>query len=251
MTSWPALKAELDRWRAEGRTATFWWRDDDATTGTAALDALLRAREHAGVPLALAVIPAGADPSLGLAVRDPGIDVLQHGFLHRNHAPRGAGKAELGGDRPRSEMLAELKDGWRRLRDMCPALPVLVPPWNRIDPGLAAALPGAGLTGLSTIWPRQPAPPGLTIANTHIDIMSWTARRFAGEDAALAAALGHLSGRREGTVDAAEPTGLLTHHLAHDGPAWAFIRRFLAETTGHPAVRWRAARDIFGFGSTR
>ena len=28
---WPDLTAELDRWGEAGRTATLWWRDDDAT----------------------------------------------------------------------------------------------------------------------------------------------------------------------------------------------------------------------------
>jgi hypothetical protein len=176
---------------------------------------------------------------------DADIDVLQHGLLHRNHASRGEPKAEFGPHRPRPEMLAELADGRNRLACLCPALPVLVPPWNHIDMGLASALPAIGMTGLSTIWPRPPAPLGLTVVNTHIDIMSWITRRFAGEEATLAAAVGHLSGRRAGTADPDEPTGLLTHHLAHDPPAWAFIRRFGAETASHPAVRWLSARTLF------
>ena len=246
MTSWRALNAELDRWRAEGRTATLWWRDDDAATATAALDELLAVRRAANVPLALAVIPACADRSLAATLHGEAVEVLQHGLLHRNHAPHGSEKAEFGPHRPVAAMAAELRDGKERLKNFYPALPALVLPWNRIDPALAALLPGLGIAGLSTIWPRTPAPAGLIVVNVHVDIMSWTTRAFAGEDAVLAATVGHLSGRRSGTVDPDEPTGLLTHHLAHDRAAWAFIRRFLAETAGHPAVRWLSARALFG-----
>lgn len=40
---WDRLAAELDRWDAAGRRATFWWRDDDAVAPTPALDACLKA----------------------------------------------------------------------------------------------------------------------------------------------------------------------------------------------------------------
>jgi len=243
---WRALKAELDLWQAEGRTATLWWRDDDASTATAALDDLLAMRRDADVPLALAVIPAAADQSLRTTLQGEPVAVLQHGLMHRNHAPPEHGKAEFGPHRSRDAMLADLQAGREHLANFCSALPVLVPPWNRIDPNLPAALPSLGITGLSTIHPRQPAPLGLTIVNTHIDIMSWVTRRFGGDDAALAVAIEHLAGRREGTVDRDEPTGILTHHLAHDRHAWEFIRRFLGETTAHPAVRWVSAPQLFG-----
>src|SRR5216684_8019215 len=52
---WLDLERELDAWRAAGRSATLWWRDDDAVRPTPALDRLLAIA--AGVPLALAVIP--------------------------------------------------------------------------------------------------------------------------------------------------------------------------------------------------
>ena len=60
MTSWAAFRAELDHWQEAGRNASFWWRDDDAETPSPALDQLLALRASRGLPLALAVIPAGA-----------------------------------------------------------------------------------------------------------------------------------------------------------------------------------------------
>ena len=56
MNPWTAFSNELDRWQEAGRTAAFWWRDDDAIAPTAALDRL--AATGAGIPKTLAVIPA-------------------------------------------------------------------------------------------------------------------------------------------------------------------------------------------------
>ncbi len=46
--------------------ADFWWRDDDATTRTPALERLLALSTTPRLPLALAVIPAGVDAPTGL-----------------------------------------------------------------------------------------------------------------------------------------------------------------------------------------
>jgi hypothetical protein len=246
MTDWTVLTRELDAWRAAGRTATFWWRDDDATAPSAALDRLLVIQQKYAAPLAVAVIPARAQP--GLAERLTGIagvSVVQHGWAHANHAPVGASKAELGPHRPEALVLGELArgqialdalfDGWLRL---------LVPPHNRIAKTVAKALPAAGYVALSTYGPRRAAKPGLVEVNTHADIMNWVSRGFAGAGPALDLVIRHLQARRTGTADADEPTGLLTHHLAHDAAAWSFTDAFLAATTGHPATRWVDIRDL-------
>jgi hypothetical protein len=234
---------ELDRWPAG--TATFWWRDDDATAASPALDRLLALSDE---PLALAVIPAGAEPSLAQRVDGRPVDVLQHGFAHANHEPPPAKKAELGRARRFSIILAELADGRHRLQAMfgSRALPVLVPPWNRIDEELAAMLNEHGFRGLSTIRPRRPGAAGPFRANAHVDIVDWrTDRQFIGAEAAIALAVGHLAQRRQGNADAKEPTGLLTHHLVMDDAAYAFTGEFLARSAAHPAVHWRSAREIF------
>ncbi len=124
----------------------------------------------------------------------------------------------------------------------------LVPPYNRIAASLASALPLAGYIGLSTYGPRRPADPALSIVNTHVDIIDWTPRAFLGESAALALIVKHLRARREGRVDADEPTGLLTHHLAHDEGCWNFIDRVLGRLRAHPAVTfslpWQAGAAL-------
>jgi hypothetical protein len=239
LSSWSDLTQELDAWRATGRVATFWWRDDDATAPSLALDRLLSLQQKHTAPLVIAVIPARAEP--GLAQRLTGIDgigIAQHGWAHANHAPVGSAKAELGDHRPAALVLGELARGQLALDRLFGAwLRLLVPPHNRIAPTLAKALPAAGYVGLSTYNPRRAGIADLMQVNTHIDIMNWVTRAFGGETPALELAVRHLRARRAGTVDAAEPTGLLTHHLAHDEGAWAFADRFLGVIADHPAAR--------------
>jgi hypothetical protein len=80
MTHWDDLGAELDAWSAAGRTATLWWRDDDAAEPSAALDRLLGIVEAHGTPLTLAVIPAAAQDSLRRALAGRGgVTPVQHG----------------------------------------------------------------------------------------------------------------------------------------------------------------------------
>jgi hypothetical protein len=47
-----------------------------------------------------------------------------------------------------------------------------------------------------------------------------------------------------GTADPAEPTGFVTHHLALDAPAWAFVAELLRQTR-HPGAAWQNAREVF------
>jgi hypothetical protein len=243
VNAWQYLFDELDRWPAGG--ASLWWRDDDATAPSARLDRLLGLGHQ---PLALAVIPAQAEPTLAERLAGSGVDVLQHGFAHANHEPAGAKKAELGGARPGEVVLEELVRGRDRLRQLFGrlSLPVLVPPWNRIAAGLAVRLPAHGYGGLSTVKPRLRRAAGPFQANVHVDVVDWrSGRRFIGAEAALGLTTAHLAARRRGEADPEEPTGLLTHHLVMDEPAFAFTGELLARSAAHGAVQWLAARDIF------
>ncbi len=254
MTNWNALTNELDRWAGDGPGATLWWRDDDAAPPSPALDRLLTLRAHAGAPLALAVVAATVEERTADRIEaDDGADVLQHGYAHRNHAPAGEPKAEFGPQRPMGVALDELAAGRRRLESMFGQrlLKVLVPPWNRIADDLVGRLGTAGFDGLSAYGPRSRArpAPGLRQVNTHIDIIDWRSTRgFIGEDAALTLAIDHLRARRTGAADRDEPTGLLSHHLAHDEAAWDFVGAFLAATAAHPGARWVSARAAFMAG---
>ena len=257
MTDWRSLDGELDLWTEAGESATFWWRDDDARGPGRALDALIEAAAAHGAPLALAVIPADSDADLKPCLEaHPAISVLQHGYAHQNHAPETEKKQELGRHRPFPTVLGELATGQDRLARIFGARfhAVLVPPWNRIAPALVPLLPEIGYHGLSTHQPRAraAAAPGLTQANTHIDILDWAGTRgFVGEAAALGMAVGHLAARRGGQADPAEPTGLLTHHLIHDRACRAFLDRFLAAIAAHPAAAWRDAAAVFARPESR
>ncbi len=126
-----------------------------------------------------------------------------------------------------SQTLAELASGRASLASgFGPRFrPVLVPPWNRIDPLVVARLPEAGFAGLSTFGPRAAVHPvpGLVQCNTHVDLIAWRRdRAFIGVDAAIDRLVLHLESRRAGVGDPAEPTGILTHHLDLDAPAWRF-----------------------------
>ncbi|MBI3709054.1 MAG: polysaccharide deacetylase family protein [Proteobacteria bacterium] len=250
MTGWDDLARELDAWATAGRVASFWWRDDDATAATPKLDRLLALRRQHGVPLGLAVIPARAEAALAQCLAgEPDVIVLQHGWAHANHAPPGQAKAELGPHRPLSLMLGELARGGLALDRLFAGgwLRALVPPNNRIAPLLAEALPQAGYIGLSTYNERRRAPSGLIQVNAHIDIMDWVVTRaFAGEKACLARAADHLKARREDRADAEEPTGLLTHHLAHDAAAWDFADALLGFLRRHRAARFLSPATLFG-----
>jgi hypothetical protein len=254
MTGWRDLGDELDLWAGAGRRATFWWRDDDAVEDTPALARLLELRARFGVPVAVAAIPARAEATLARALDGvPATSVLQHGYAHLNHASDQQAKSELGRDRPVAAVLADLAAGRARLDAVFGDAwhPILVPPWNRIDAAVVAALPDEGYRGISAMGPRssRDRASGLMRIDVHVDPIDWPVTRgFAGEDAVLAVALAHLRRRRADAADADEPTGLMTHHLAHDDGCWAFIETFLAATSAHPAGRWIDAPTAFGLG---
>jgi len=243
------LDEELARWADAGCVATLWWRDDDATAATPELAPLAALAREYDVPVALAAVPAALDDSLAATLAGlPQCTVVQHGYAHRNHAPAGAKARELGLDRPLASVAAELRLGRGLLDRMFGArfVPVLVPPWNRIDAEVSAALPAQGFVGLSTFGPRaaREAAPGVVRCNTHADPIAWRrGRRFIGAEGAVDAVVAHLARRRERAVDADEPTGLLTHHQIFDAAAWRFVGELLARTRSHPAARWLAVAD--------
>jgi hypothetical protein len=241
---WRPLAAELARWQEAGRVADFWLRDDDAAEPGEALDRLLSLTAAAAVPLTLAVIPARAGTSLAeRAAAEAGVTAAVHGWSHDNHASPGEKKQELGPHRPADAVLAELADA-RIIVDSlfgALALPMLVPPWNRIDEALLPALPALGFTTLSVFGPARPGP--LKCLNAHVDLMGWKAERKGKEHAALIAEIvAQLKQRLE--AGSSEPIGLLSHHLVHDETAWSFLQDLFDTMAEPPACRWLSARDL-------
>jgi hypothetical protein len=247
MSDWDSLARECDAWAESGHRIDLWWRDDDATADTPALRRLIG---MATVPLSLAVIPAGLDPSLPAFLKSQrSVGVLQHGFDHRNRAAAGAKKSEFPGTRPWAEVAGDLARGRERLAAAFGAqfVPALTPPWNRIDESHASRLPELAYRGLTTYLARKPGKiAGVTQVNTHVDVIDWHGSRgFLGPGATLALLVGHLSAKRRGEAYPGEPTGLLTHHLVHDTETWEFLGALLDWCAKRPIINWRSAADLF------
>ncbi|MBY5738243.1 polysaccharide deacetylase family protein [Rhizobium leguminosarum] len=241
---WGPLHRELDRWQAAGRVARLWLRDDDAVEPTPDLETLLALTGESGVPLALAVIPGLTGEALAVRLaEEAGVAVAVHGWSHKNHAEPERKKQELGGERAAEAVLGELGEGFRWLERLHPArfLPVLVPPWNRIDATLIPALPGLGFSALS-VYGRAKQDGPMPLLNTHVDIIDWHGTRGGRSETELVAELvAELDDRFAGSD---EPIGMLTHHLVHDVAAWDFLSALFATTARHPAVRWSPASTL-------
>lgn len=242
---WHPLLTELARWDHAGRTASFWLRDDDAVAPAAALDRLLDITRGPAVPLALAVIPAHTGQALAGRLSDePHASVLVHGWSHDNHAPDGAKKQELGLQRPRDIVLGELTEGLSAISRLhaARALPVLVPPWNRIEPALIADLVPLGFAALSVFG--RPKPASIRMLNANVDIMDWHGTRRCRDHGVL---VGEIVARLEqARMHGADPVGLLTHHLVHDEMAWSFLENLFEITARHRACRWRSVAEMLG-----
>jgi hypothetical protein len=246
MTLWQPLHDELAQWSAAGRTVSLWLRDDDAIEPTPALDRLAGlARDHK-VPVALAIIPARTGPALARRLAAENIiHPVVHGWSHANHAPPTEKKQELGLHRPRAAVLDELARGLARLRDFYGdrLTPMLVPPWNRIDPALLDDLPQLGFTGLSAFGYKPTARPGLAVVNTHIDIVDSRAGNRCRDHATLVAGLvQELQEAR--AADDRRPVGVLSHHLVSDEDAFRFLADLFAVTAQSGAVNWKAPTDL-------
>ncbi|MGI9507301.1 MAG: polysaccharide deacetylase family protein [Geminicoccaceae bacterium] len=246
MSDWKQLDHALDAAAGRGETIRFWWRDDDAGKAEPALVRLLELAEGLSLPLALAVVPAWleADVQGQIAARAECM-VLQHGYAHVNHARKGKKSIELGG-RAVDRIGAELRKGFAILEDAFGAafMPVLVPPWNRIDEALATTLRSFGYSGLSVFGKRADVEiaPGVSLVNTHVDPVDWRGTRgYLGDEVVL--------GRLIEQLDYDEPIGILSHHLAMDEACWAFLERLLSTLTRHPATRIFPPAHLFAASS--
>lgn len=236
------LLETLDAFASRGVAADLWLRDDDATEPTPALDRLLALSERYGVPMTLAVIPQPTGEALARRLESTErIDVAVHGWAHQNHAGPDEKKRELGLHRSKDVVFAELQTGFEKLESLHEGrfVPMLVPPWNRIDPEIVEGLPTLGYQALSVYGPEKVAP--IHLLNTHVDIIDWRGTR-GGKDHDLLFA--ETAERMLMAESNGETAGILTHHLDHDEAAWAFLDRLFSLTADHPGCRWCSAGSL-------
>lgn len=242
MSEWAALETELKLWQDGGKVPEFWWRDDDAQTQTPALERLLDIAKRNNVPAHLSVIPKGLDPAFPAYLNaQPHAWVLQHGFQHKNHEPKGQPASEVGTHRELAIIKRDLATGWSILTagEFNNLLPVLVPPWNRIGDAARSALPKMGYAGLSSYPDRGSSMqvPGLTQIDGHLDPIRWKKDRvFRGIESMVEMTLTALADRRLGKAQG--PIGYLTHHLQTNDDIWEFSDAFLARLTYQDRTSW-------------
>jgi predicted glycosyltransferase len=242
---WWRLDEALAKGRASGRQIAFWWRDDDAVAHTPALDRLIALSQALDIPVALAAIPTRIEPSLVGRIEDERlVDVLVHGLTHTNYAPRSEKKAEFGAHRPLAALIADARAALELAQERMgeKLLPVFVPPWNRIVPALAQALPELGYAAVSAFAGRHPAEfiPGLRRIDTHIDPVDWHGSRSRREPAELIETIARVIESRLADPGSDEPIGFLTHHLVHDEAIWSFCQEFLSRLTAQGDVQFAA-----------
>ncbi|MEM9552592.1 MAG: polysaccharide deacetylase family protein [Pseudomonadota bacterium] len=243
------LHQELDLWSEAGLTLPLWWRDDDATQPSDALNQLRQLSRETGIPVHLAIIPQPALPELGAYLANtPEIIPVQHGWTHQSHSPESEKKAEFGRHRTIEEMMDDIRKGRDCLKDLLPrpTAPIFVPPWNRMTPDLFASIVGLGFSAVSTYGPRGEAmaAPGLARINTHIDPIDWRGTRdLVPPEILIARIVQQLADRRNGRADNAEPYGLLTHHLVHTDRLWDWVRDLMTCLAHGPVQPWRMPND--------
>lgn len=230
---WSPLRRTLKQFRNEGLALPLWWRDDDATEPTTALDRLYETALRMQVPVHVAVIPGFAKPGLASLNDTSGMFVpVAHGWKHVNNAPLDEKRSEFGTARPGAEKEIKLSfDAMRSLFDT-DFLPLFVPPWNRFDRSHIQALRPAGYRGISMFPSKRKlgSTPGLHQIKTHIDPVDWHGSYgLHTPEKIIARTVYRLQARRAGLEDVSEPLGLLTHHLVHTEEIWQFSENLLTE----------------------
>jgi hypothetical protein len=243
--NWRPLEDELNRWQDAGSTARLWLRDDDAAVPTSRLDDFAELTRRERIPVLLAVIPVRTGSALARHLEaSPHIRPAVHGWSHANHAPMGAKKQELGLHRARSIVLDELGRAFHRMSELYGErlLPILVPPWNRIDAVLVSDLPTLGYRALSTYGDAWFDCPAIRVVNTHVDLIDFAGTRRCHDHELLISML--VAALAKSRTGGAYPVGILSHHDLGDAPALAFLEGLFGATRRHPACLWASPSDL-------
>jgi len=227
----------------ESRVA-LWWRDDDAGRYSAKLEELIDLAASARRPLGLAVVPEWLDAkTVSRVLATPELFVLQHGWGHVDHALPDGKSIELGGAIHTKTCRAELERGKVLLEAAFDArsLPVLVPPWNRIDDRIMASLADLGFSAVSTFADdRRGLDHHLVHANTHVDLIDWRhGRRMKRLDVLVGEVTKLLA------QSSTRMIGILSHHLEMSVDDLSRLQQLLEHLDGLPTCRWTSPMELF------
>jgi hypothetical protein len=208
---WNEFASEISRWRDAGTSIEFWWRDDDATQPTSALERLLhlaigskyrlrwRSFRHRPTRRCLPLLPAEAD-------------VLQHGADHSNRAASGEKKSEYPASEAMDVALARLADADSAWASSRGALTRRAR--SPVEPNCRAASAAPCVLRVSGTEPlrctqQSAGGPGVTQINTHVDIIDWKGSRgFVGVEQALSRRPGTwLHGAKAARMRTSRPDG--------------------------------------------
>ncbi len=243
MTDWSAIDEELDHWQ---QPINLWWRDDDAIEPNSQLDQLVDLSQEFNIDLFLAVIPGKMQTSLAdWLMQQPRCWVLQHGIGHENHAQADQRKIELGGSLDTRLICQQLVAEKSRLAETFTSrfLPVLVPPWNRIEARVVDALPDKAYQRLSILGAANQQSK-LAELNVHIDIINWQQRKFKGTEHILDDFLREIRSRRLNPSRQQEPIGLMTHHWIHDAKTNSALRDLFIASTERAKINWLSGSSL-------
>lgn len=253
------VRFALDQRSAPDATVRLWLRDDDAAAPTPLHAAYFEAADALGAAPLIAVIPKLMTSELAATSDNWPKDarVAVHGWSHINRATSGAKKSEFPDAPPdappdtpietvnREVAANDLARGQIILAEAfgTRALPVFVPPWNRIGARWAARLRSLGYAGLSTFAASHTADPpsGLTVSNTHVDVVDWRSGRVAKAVNAVATDLIAQVG-----TEPQRPIGILTHTLGNAPVPTPDAMMFLVQLTKRePRIQWIAPTQLF------
>ena len=245
------LEREISQLESENKRVEIWWRDDDLESPSHSLENMISVSEDINLAPLLAVIPARASKQLVKLLNQCDINIAMHGLHHYNYEPSSRKKAEFGSFRPIETQWKDLKKGIRQLEQLFGDLflKCFVPPWNRINTELTKSLPSFGISSLSTFAsPREAtAVPGLLQINTHVDVIDWKEKqRFIGAELLADKIAAELQDRRTRTIGAAEPIGLLTHHLIMSIDDWKEFQEVCLFAKKSTSIHLTPPIDYFG-----
>lgn len=248
------IDVELDQWVSAGKTAEFWWRDDDAITVTSNLNKLTDLAGRFEIPVLIATIPAFSDVHLADYINSNSLlSAAVHGYAHKDHSILGQKKTEITvnlPDRDIDAVLNELTHSRQNIETLYgqTASKILVPPWNRIDDTVASRLSDMGFELVST-FSENFVKTGLLQLNCQLDLMHWKPVRIGKNlDEIFDELLVRLQQAR---LDNYAPIGILSHHLVHDENAWESCAVLMRIINKHSAIRVFSIEQFLSSHSNR